>query len=82
LAVGYDGHLWSHGIDYLDSMHRLEALMEGQTNWRDLAKELNVRYIYWGRLEEEKWPTSPQPWKTSCPCVLRDKWGAIYEVAP
>ena len=80
LAVGYDGHLWSHGINYLDSMHRLDALMTGTPGWRQYAEELKVSYLFWGPMEQEKWPGSPQPWKTECPCVARDSWGSIYEL--
>jgi len=80
LAVGYDGHLWSHGIDYADSMHRLQDLMTGKPGWRQLAKQLNVRYVFWGRLEAEKWPESLQPWNASAPCIARDNWGSIYDL--
>ena len=82
LAVGYDGHLWSHGIDYSASMRQLELLMTGGPGWRQAARELNVRYLFWGQLEQVKWPDSTQPWQSSAPCVGRDVWGAIYDLAP
>lgn len=80
LALGYDGHLWSHGIDYQEPMHQLDDLMRGGLDWKQNATQLKVRYLFWGRMEEEKWPESLQPWKESCRCVLHSEWGAIYDL--
>ncbi len=82
LAVGYDGHLWSHGIDYPSSMRRLDSLMMGNPDWLQAAAGLNIRYLFWGALEQEKYPGSSQPWKTISPCVAKDDWGAIYQLQP
>jgi uncharacterized membrane protein (UPF0136 family) len=81
LALGYPGHLWSYGIDYLGSMERLDELMNGEPGWEKAARDLNIRYIFWGPLEEGKWPESKQPWKNQAACVALDSWGAIYDLA-
>ncbi len=65
LVAGYPGHLMSHGIDYKDHLTALEALLRGERGWENLAHELGVDYLFWGRLEEEQygpeWPPSQGP---------------------
>ena len=60
---------------------KLNALMLGATNWRDVAKSLHVRYIFWGREEEANWPSSTRPWEHELTPVVNGDWGAIYDVS-
>ncbi len=50
-AVGYEGHLWSHGIDSKQATADLETLMRSQAGWQDAARRLGVNYIFWGPAE-------------------------------
>ena len=62
VVCGYEGHLWSHGLDYKKRWEILESIMKGEPDWRGKAKKLGVSYIYWGDLEAKRWPESKLPW--------------------
>jgi hypothetical protein len=62
VACGYEGHLWSHGLDYRSRWARLESVMKGEPGWKDEARSLGVGVIYWGPLEAKRWPDSVLPW--------------------
>ena len=80
LAMGYDGHLYSQGIDYAPLARDQKALMLGYPDWQRAARRLGVRYIYWGKREEKRYPGSTQPWAESNPPVASGDWGAIYDL--
>src|SRR5262245_46088629 len=48
VVLGYPGHLWTEGFDWGKANDQLTALMNGAANWREAAKTLGVRYIFWG----------------------------------
>jgi hypothetical protein len=79
MVEGYDGHLFSHGINYEPRLQQLEAMMNGAPGWRAVAAALHVRYLYWGSREEEAYPDSTQPWK-ELPVVATGDWGTIYDL--
>ncbi len=79
LVEGYDGHLFSHGIDYKPRLAELEALMDGETSWRATVRALHVRYLFWGSREQEHYPDSLQPWQKECPIFASGSWGKIYD---
>lgn len=64
LAMGYVGHIWSHGADPAPREVILQQIMTGQENWQKLAKQLNIRYIYWGKRERELYGAGPKAWST------------------
>ena len=80
VALGYPGHLWSQGFDYTNTYNLLTKLMQGSDNWREIARALRIRYIFWGREETINYPASKQPWKTTVPLVASGPWGAIYDL--
>jgi len=79
MVEGYAGHLLSHGIDYEARDEELSAMMMGSARWRAIAGQLNVRYLYWGSMEEENYQGSTQPWKT-LPVAAAGAWGTIYDL--
>ncbi|MDB6155320.1 MAG: hypothetical protein JWL90_3773, partial [Chthoniobacteraceae bacterium] len=81
LAMGYEGHVWSHGYDFATRRNEVKALMNGAPDWRQIAARLNVRYIFWGALEAEAYPLSTQPWKLVAPSVRQGDWGEIHDLA-
>jgi hypothetical protein len=81
LAMGYDGHLYSQGIDYVPLARDQRALMLGLPDWRRAARRLGVRYVYWGSREEKRYPGSTRPWAQDNPPVASGDWGAIYDLA-
>src|SRR5437660_7351316 len=64
LVMGYPGHLWTQGFDdYGKTNEQLTKLMQGAPNWRDLARTLRVRYIFWGSQEKTTYSSSTRPWE-------------------
>jgi hypothetical protein len=82
LVLGYPGHLWTQGFDdYGQIYDRLGKLMQGADNWREIARDLRVRYIYWGREEVANYAGSKRPWEQTARPVASGSWGAIYDAA-
>ncbi len=80
MVLGYPGHLWTQGFKYDVTSEKLRALMMGAPNWQELARELNVRYLFWGREEKKHYPGSTRPWERLTGRVDRGDWGAIYDL--
>ena len=81
LVMGYPGHLWTQGFDdYGKTNDLLTKLMQGAPNWRDLARTLHVRYIFWGNEEKRNYPVSARPWEKTSPPAASGTWGAIYDL--
>jgi hypothetical protein len=81
VVLGYPGHLWTEGFNYSEADNQLKALMNGAANWRDAAKALGVRYIFWGQDERTNYQSSSRPWEASAFLVASGDWGAIYDLA-
>jgi hypothetical protein len=56
--------------------------MEGTQNWREIARALHVRYLFWGREEMLNYPASKRPWEATLQRVASGPWGAIYDLEP
>lgn len=82
VAMGYDGHLWSHGITYLgknqDKVDAFKNLMLGGPGWEQDARKLGVDYIYWGAPEQARYPLSLRPWAGHLPVAQEGKNFIIY----
>jgi hypothetical protein len=79
MVEGYAGHLFSHGIDYEARDAELTRMMSGASDWRAIAQQLHVRYLYWGPMEEENYTGSAKPWK-NLPVMAAGDWGTIYDL--
>lgn len=79
ISVGYDGHLWSHGIDYGPAMEDLDRLMNARPGWREAVPRLHADYLYWGRPERQRYPASSRDWK-SLPIAARGEGFVIYDL--
>jgi hypothetical protein len=62
VVCGYEGHLWSHGLDYKKRWNDLNGIMNGDPGWQEKARSLGVSYIYWSDPEAKRWPDSKLPW--------------------
>jgi hypothetical protein len=88
VVLGYPGHLWTEGFDsgpqqkriYAYTQEQLRELMEGAGDWRETARHLRVRYIFWGREEKINYPMSGRPWEKTIAPVASGNWGAIYDL--
>jgi hypothetical protein len=50
-ALGYEGHLWSHGVNSAAATRDLRALYGGRDDWRAAAARLRVTHVFWGPQE-------------------------------
>ena len=80
VAMGYSGHVWSHGLDWRPRLADVERVLEGKDGWRETAQRLGVRYVFWGREEDEHYAGSPQPWRDTARVVAAGEWGALYDL--
>lgn len=80
MVLGYPGHLWTQGFDYGPTMNKLQSVMQGAPNWREIARSLNARYLFWGREEKLNYAASRRPWEREATLVSSGPWGAIYDV--
>lgn len=83
VALGYPGHLWTQGFKgfkYEAANATLTDLMEGEGDWRAAARDLRVRYIFWGQEEKTNYPTSTRPWERTTKAISSGNWGAIYDL--
>lgn len=82
VVMGYEGHLWSHGLDYAPRRDAIAQVLRGEPGWREAAQRLGARWLYWGEQERDAYPDSPQPWRQQCRVHAEGSWGAIYELTP
>ncbi|MBU3666573.1 MAG: hypothetical protein FGM15_11960 [Chthoniobacterales bacterium] len=82
LAMGYDGHLYSQGLDYSQVEHDLDTLMNGASGWRDAARRLETRYLFWGPREQAKWPRSTKPWIDCAVGIASAEGWKLYLLTP
>lgn len=80
VVLGYGGHLWTQGFDYGPIEQQLKGLMLGAPDWRERAKNLHARYLFWGREEKREYATSRQPWEGQTAVVATGFWGTIYDL--
>ena len=86
VAVGYPPHLMSHGISYEERDAQLRKLMLGAPDWRDIAHDLHIHYIFWGQREisgrdgEAGYRSSLTPWRDDDDLVAEGDWGELYNL--
>jgi hypothetical protein len=78
LVLGYGGHLWSHGIDGSGVEGHLGVLMRGDFGWRESARAVGARLLFWGPRERQAFPGSLRPWAEDGPPLAAGPWGAVY----
>lgn len=81
VAMGFPGHVYSHGLGSSARDRKMEALMKGEPNWRELARDLDVRYVFWGEMERHNYKDSKQPWLTESARIAHGEWGEIYDIS-
>ncbi len=82
MAMGYEGHVWSHGyVDWAERKKAVTALMNGASDWREIAARLGVRYVFWGVTERDEFADSTQPWRTTATRIAAGEWGEIFDLS-
>lgn len=80
VVMGYPGHIWVFGFSYSDVEEKLKRFMLGDTEWKKLAKELQINYVFWGEGEKREYASSLKPWEKSGIKIASGSWGEIYEI--
>jgi hypothetical protein len=75
VACGYEGHLWSHGLDYQGKLALLQKSFRGELSWRSSAPLLDVQWLALRNqdLLVAKPPGDPPPAQAR---------GALYDLTP
>ena len=81
MALGYPGHVWTHGLALEHPLALVTSVMNGAPDWREHAAALQARFLFWGGEERENYPESSQPWRTTAALVAGGEWGEIYDLA-
>jgi hypothetical protein len=51
--------------------------MRGEEGWREAAREVQARRLFWGHRERLAFPGSLRPWEVEEP-LASGPWGAVY----
>jgi hypothetical protein len=80
LVAGYAGHLWSHGLDASRVQRGLNRLLLGVPGWRQEARGVGARLLFWGAREQAIAPGSRRPWEAKVRPISVGAWGALYRL--
>ncbi len=75
VACGYEGHLWSHGLDFRDKLSLLKLTLAGRSNWRKSTRSLGID---WLALRTKDIANCPPPGEPPAPGAH----GALYDLRP
>ncbi|HEY5704301.1 MAG TPA: hypothetical protein VIS96_01870 [Terrimicrobiaceae bacterium] len=75
VACGYEGHLWSHGLDYRKKFDLLNKSLTGEVSWRSSAPLLDVE---WLALRNKDLPGRKPPGDSPA----ENAFGALYDLRP
>ncbi len=67
-------------LEYGAIEQQLQALMLGAPDWRERARALHARYLFWGEEEMRAYGSSSQPWRGKAAVVATGSWGTIYDL--
>lgn len=80
IPAGFGVHLWSHGYKYTSETEKeVDDILNGAPDWERCAKDLKADYVFWGRDEREKFPTSTAPW-AKAPIKAKGKDWTLYDL--
>ena len=80
VAMGYTGHLWSHGIDCTLRENQIERIFRGSEDWLTLARKIGVTHVYWGENERRKYGSSSPPWQHRLRNISGSQGVQIYDL--
>jgi len=75
VACGYEGHLWSHGLDYRKKFDLLRKSLSGEASWRSSGSLLDVE---WLALRNKDLPEAKPPGDPPA----SEAYGALYDLRP
>lgn len=82
IAVGYAGHLWSHGVNYQASEVLIGRLYKDGRDWAHIAARLRLTHIFWGPMERARFGETPPVWRSALPNISPVPGHELYPVGP
>ena len=79
-AMGYLGHLWTHGIDYAGRESQMDRIFKGDRGWFELARKIGITHIYWGENEKRKYGALSPPRQSQLKNVSRSREIQVYDL--
>jgi hypothetical protein len=63
IVMGYQGHLWSHGINTGDTERNIKDLYHGTGDWKAITEKLKADYIFYGPEEKNAFGEKELPFR-------------------
>jgi len=46
VVCGYEGHLWSHGLDYREKLAKLKRVLNREPGWIEEARQIGAKWVW------------------------------------
>lgn len=79
VVIGFDGHVWSQGLNPALILQKMDSIFLAQGNWRQAAKEVGAKYLLWGQNEQRRYSVLA-PQIQQLPVVAKTSVGELYEL--
>ncbi len=79
-AMGYPGHLWTHGIDYAARENQVKTIYRGGAESAKPMAELNVNYVVIGPTEQSQLQVGENFFAALYPLVIDHAGYRIYQI--
>lgn len=76
--LGYEGWLWSHGLDSSEKKQVLNDVLGGAPGWENKAKEHGITHIIWSDRERKMTGRESPPAGRSWPAVFKSQRVTVY----
>ncbi len=80
LVMGYGGHVWSHGYNFLDVQNKLSYLYKPRSDWKRIVSELNIDYIFVGPWERHAFGYHRNAWQDELENISKESRYEVYRV--
>lgn len=77
LVMGFDGHVWSQGLNTRLILQKMDSIFLAQENWQQAAQDLGAKYLFWGQNEERRYSVLATQIQ-QLPVVARTSVGVLY----
>jgi uncharacterized membrane protein len=81
VVMGYDGHVWSQGVNPEILLKKLDSIYHADDNWQQVVKEVGAKYLFWGEYEQSRYRVLPVELQ-SLPIVAKNAIGVLYALDP
>lgn len=76
--LGYEGWIWSHGLDSAGRRKALSEVLSGSAGWEKTANDSGITHIVWSEREKKLAGRGKSPAASRWPAVFRGKTVTVY----